>query len=81
MQACFATKLPWVNVHYTPVTSNYYHTEMQQIFYALLTNTSPDTSSSSAGKWIPILLDFVFSTALSRIRWSDSSQSCLKHGK
>jgi hypothetical protein len=51
----------------------------EHTLYALLTDTSPGTTqsmSSSADKPIPILrgLKFtIFSTASSKIRWSDSS--------
>jgi len=85
MQACYAIQLPWVIVCYTPITSNCFHIEMQHTLYALLSDTSLDTTqsmSSLEGKQIPILwgLKFIiFSTVSSRLWWNGSSCSRLKH--
>jgi hypothetical protein len=46
MQVCYAIKLLWVIVYYTPVTSNCCHIEMKYTLYALMTDTSPGTIQS-----------------------------------
>jgi len=83
MQACYAIKLPWAIVCYTPITSNCFHIEMQHTLYTLLSDTSLDIAqsmSSLEGKQIPILRGLKFIIIVSsRLWWNDSNCSRLKH--
>jgi len=83
MQAGYATKLLWITVYYAPVTSvsilkcNTLYMSCWQILHQAQHNQCHPQQ-----RRIPILrgLKFIiFSSASSRIHWSDSSWSRLKH--